>query len=916
MASVFSAALVEAQKKSFFGKAAPSGYVAGAGRGATGFTTRSDIGPARAPGEVEIEEASPFARRRAAEEDKEKDGNLNDAHYDEENGYSGSLFASAPYEEDDKEADAIYDAIDRRMDTRRDARREKKMQEEIDRFNQEHPKIQQQFVELKRGLNQMSAEDWEMLPEAGSLRAKKPRLVRPERYTPVPDSVINAARTAGETTTAVDPMQGMATPGDLTQIGEARTSILNARLNQASDSVTGQTVVDAKGYMTDLNSVIPQKGSDYGDLNKARTLLANVTQTNPRHAPGWIAAARLEEAAGKMAAARTLAMKGCEFCPKSEDMWVEAARLHPPDLAKAVVAQAVEQIPHSVKIWLKASDIETDTTAKKRVLRKALEHIPNSVRLWKTAVELETPEDARILLGRAVECCPDSVDLWLALAHLETYDNAKAVLNKARMSIPTDRQIWIAAAQLEEANSADGNRVMVDKIVQRAIKALSANGVQIVRDDWLADAQVCEKANSIATAKSIVMNVIDVGVEAEDRRVTWADDAATFVSQNCINCARAVYEHALEKFSSKQSLWKSAALLEKQHGTPATVHAVLEKAVRYCPQAEELWLMGAKEQWRAGNIEQSKQILMYAFNANPNSEEIWLAAVKLESETSEFARARALLDRARANAPTARVWMKSAKLEWQLNELERAKTLLAEGVQLFPEFDKLHMMRGQILMQQGDENGAREAYKEGIRRCTSSIPLWLLAARLEEQTGNLTKARGILERARFKNQKNDTLWLEAVRVETRSGNAAAAQALMAKAMQECPTSGLLLAEAIFMEPVPLRRAKSLTAVQRNEDSPHVLVAVAKLLWAERKVEKAAEWFRRAIGADPDLGDAWATFYKFQLQHGTANDQQDVLQKCVAAEPRHGEHWTRVSKSIENWNKPTAELLQLVSALAV
>lgn len=34
------------------------------------------------------------------------------------------------------------------------------------------------------------------------------------------------------------------------------------------------------------------------DIKKARLLLRSVTQTNPQHAPGWIAAARLEELSG------------------------------------------------------------------------------------------------------------------------------------------------------------------------------------------------------------------------------------------------------------------------------------------------------------------------------------------------------------------------------------------------------------------------------------------------------------------------------------------------------------------------------------------------------------------------------------------------------------------------------------------
>jgi pre-mRNA-processing factor 6 len=111
-------------------------------------------------------------------------------------------------------------------------------------------------------------------------------------------------------------------------------------------------------------------------------------------------------------------MKGCEVNPNSEDLWLEAARLQPPDLAKAIIAQAVRHIPTSVRVWAKAADLEQETKSKKKVFRKALEHIPNSVRLWKAAIELEEPDNAKILLGRAVECCPASVELWLALARL------------------------------------------------------------------------------------------------------------------------------------------------------------------------------------------------------------------------------------------------------------------------------------------------------------------------------------------------------------------------------------------------------------------------------------------------------------------------------------------------------------------
>ena len=40
-----------------------------------------------------------------------------------------------------------------------------------------------------------------------------------------------------------------------------------------------------------------------------------------------------------------------------------------------------------------------------------------------------------------------------------------------------------------------------------------------------------------------------------------------------------------------------------------------------------------------------------------------------------------------------------------------------------------------------------------------------------------------------------------------------------------------------------------------------------IFWAERKISKAREWFHRTVKIEPDLGDAWAYFYKFELMHG-------------------------------------------------
>ncbi|KAJ7389286.1 Pre-mRNA-processing factor 6 [Desmophyllum pertusum] len=923
--------LLNKKKKSFIGVPAPLGYVPGLGRGATGFTTRSDIGPARVSTDISDERHGKpgFATEKKPPEEEEED--LNETNYDEFAGYGGSLFSSGPYEKDDEEADSIYDSIDRRMDDRRKERREKRFKEEIEQYRQERPKIQQQFSDLKRKLGDVSEDQWLSIPEVGDYRSKKQRNPRTEKFTPVPDSVLHSVLLSGEQVASLDsrqqkygglqtPFPGGVTPGgmtsgfstpsanlDLIKIGEARKSLVGVKLDQASDSVSGQTVVDPKGYLTDLHSLTPSSGGDIGDIKKARLLLKSVITTNPQHGPGWIAAARLEEVTGRMQAARNTIIKGTEVCSKNEDVWLEAIRLQPPETAKSVCAQAVGQLPQSVRLWIKAAALEDETKAMKRVYRKALEQIPNSVRIWKAAVELEGPEDAQIMLSRAVECCPTSVELWLALARLETYENARKVLNKARENIPTDRQVWITAAKLEEAND---NLPMVEKIIDRAVTSLKANGVEINRDLWSKDAEESEKAGSVVTCRAIIDIVIGIGVEEEDRKHTWMEDANSCIANNAFECARAIYAHALSVFPSKKSVWLRAAHFEKNHGTRESLEALLQNAVKHCPKAEVLWLMGAKSKWMAGEIFQARSILALAFQANPNSEEIWLAAVKLESENNEDQRARKLLQRARLNACTPRVMMKSIKLEWVLRNLSEAEKLLGEAVQRYPDFAKLWMMKGQIHEELTHFDDARESYKQGTKKCPRSIPIWLLLARLEESSGHTTKARSVLEQARQKNPKCAELWLEAVRIETRGGRKEFARTLMAKAMQECPASGILWAEAIFMESRPQRKTKSVDALKRCEHDSHVLLAVARLFWSERKINKAREWFNRAVKLDPDLGDSWACFYRFELQHGTEAQQENVMQRCVLAEPHHGENWCAVSKAIPNWRLRTKDIIPL------
>ena len=78
---------------------------------------------------------------------------------------------------------------------------------------------------------------------------------------------------------------GLSTPAgdlDMVRLGEARNQIMDVKLKQVSDSVTGQTVVDPSGYLTSMQSMLPSYGGDIQDVKKARLLMKSVRETNPK----------------------------------------------------------------------------------------------------------------------------------------------------------------------------------------------------------------------------------------------------------------------------------------------------------------------------------------------------------------------------------------------------------------------------------------------------------------------------------------------------------------------------------------------------------------------------------------------------------------------------------------------------------
>ena len=902
----------------------PAGYQAGRGRGATGF-------------------AGGVSRDDTVDRDTT---DYSEANYDATYGYGGSLFSGETYDEDDRVADAVYEDIDRRMDSRRRSRREAQLKTEIQRMRAETPTIPQQFADLKRELATVSEADWDAMPEAPETvkhKHKKRALSVPADLA-VPKRSLEAATSAtlqsGLRTpiglgihtplgNATPTKSGLAShlPGGQTlagtissvrDLGDAKGTVLSVRLDKVSDNISGQTVVDPKGYLTELNNTI-SKTSDVEDIKKARLLLRSVIRTNPHHPAGWIAAAKMEESAGKLKSARELVCEGCDLNPLSEDLWLEAARLETADRAKAVLAMAVKKVPHSVKLWLDAAEREVDPDRKRTVYRKALTFIPNSVRLWNKATSIESDDAARVLLTKAVECVPSSIELWLQLASLSEYKDAQKVLNEARKKIPTSPKVWTAASELEETN---GNLDSCSIIMKRAVSNLTAKGAGIEREAWLSYAKESDKKGMLVTCRAIVQATILVGVEGGNMKRIWMEDAEEAAKEGHIETAKAILTVAVESLENEPAVWLALIKLNKSSSLEA-VDTLLDRAVQACPASESLWLLSAKNKWALGDVPGAQKTLSEAYGkleGTASLEAVSLTAIYIERESRNYQRARTLLARTRTAVDTPKVWLQSVQVERELRNFEEAEKLVNQGLGKHPTSAKLWMVAGQLKLERNDaacEEEAAAIYKQGLKMKPSSVNLWLCAIHVEVERERWPVALAMVERAKLRNPHTPLLWLQHMEIQKAMQTAergyihtpAVLTHLCSAGLQDCPNSGLLLAEDIRMEPLSSRSRKAAEALGRCESDPHVLLEVSMVFWELRKPVKCRKWFERTVALGCGLGDAWCAFLAFELDEGDEASATQVIQRATDAKPKQGIRWNRIRKKVNNWWLPTEAIMR-------
>jgi pre-mRNA-processing factor 6 len=112
------------------------------------------------------------------------------------------------------------------------------------------------------------------------------------------------------------------------------------------------------------------------------------------------------------------------------------------------------------------------------------------------------------------------------------------------------------------------------------------------------------------------------------------------------------------------------------------------------------------------------------------------------------------------------------------------------------------------------------------------------------------------------------IWIESIRLEIVCDNIKGAGLMVARALQECPGCGQLWVLSIELEPKHQKKAKALDALNKCDHDANVMIAIAKIFIEEKMIEKARKWFDNASKMNPDLGDAWAYYYKMEMTYGS------------------------------------------------
>lgn len=893
------------ERKSFLDQEPPPGYVAGIGRGVSGFSTQSDFSHS-------IEKSGNSATQDIAI------SSLDNTRFTNE-------------DDQDIEADKIYDDIEAYLKNKRHKKRkgetklashdDSKVIAEEESVSQSIAKISEQFQDVKQELATIPIEQWENLPESGDFTRRNKRLRQElqsqQRFyrnsdmiavdmknSDVFDLTLDDFNTISPEKVETKEQEKNYNNVDLFELSRTRDRLLENQIMMGSQSTKAE--VDPKAYLEALNPA--KKATNVGDYKKTRKLLSKLRETNPHNPQNWIASAKLELEAGKLGKAKQIIQEGCEKCPKSEEIWLTNLEMNETDIrmCKVIVADAIKFNYKSVKLWLKAIDYEFDNLSKSRVIRKALEWLPKSEELWIAAAEFESEQLIRTkMLEKAVTLIPNSISLWLKLASLQ--DTAKAIdtLTTATENVSSETVylLWIKIAELEEKHSS--NEVKVTKFVMKAIET-----AMFSYKKWIEEAERCETGGSILTCRAIVVNslqAVDVDELLEDCKAEY--------EKNFVEVADSMYTYLITQNSQNIKIWNQYFTFKKQNNDFSGLFLVYELAIEALPDNISLYTQYCDERLKYDSevdLEKIRMILSEALEKHSEHELLWLYSIKFEFKHGSTQAACDLFESCENNIknPSLEYWLTKTNFETSIGDIGSAVNTLKKAIEIYACEPKFYLEKSNLHKLQNEEEDIKNTLEAGIKACVNNEKLYIaLSSYYFHKLKNVIKARSLLEDGLSKHPSSDILHHARVKLEIAVDNQPQAHRLLSKAISIKPNSPILWCDNIKLASKQQLRTTYALALKKTNDDPMVILAIAKDLWKGGKIDKADQFFKACRDKDPAYGDMYIFYYAFLLNYGSREDIKGLEKGIFGNSPLHGHKWEAILRENLMRNVDDLQLLR-------
>ncbi len=301
------------------------------------------------------------------------------------------------------------------------------------------------------------------------------------------------------------------------------------------------------------------------------------------------------------------------------------------------------------------------------------------------------------------------------------------------------------------------------------------------------------------------------------------------------------------------------AFAHEAAGRYAEADAIYARILAAIPEHPGALLKLAQGSVRRGEIDAARERLARGIAAAARMglppTDLWLTLARLERSRSDWAAARAALERARAVAPDA-----AAVLQ------EEAGLALDEG----------------------DAGAAERALRRIVERDAEDGSAWTQLALALERQDRIDEARAALDRAMQAGRSSTSAWVHAARLATRRHDFAAADRFCRDGLARDPRSAALLYQhGVLLKLVgqPAAACETLgRALQLAPDDPGVLLALGAACVDARRHGEACSHLRRAIELGAQTGEAWDNLGLALRGTGDEKDAVHAFERAVALAP--------------------------------